>query len=216
MTDERDEIPNNPDARTAWVIAATGDDGEVKRRYNLWAKYYDSDLVDNDGYLAPAQSVKFCESYIDKNAKILDAACGTGLSGKAFCEAGYKNLIGLDFAADMLEIARKTDYYQNLLEADLGKILPYETHSFDAVIKIGGTPVPPICMHEFARITRPEGYIFYCGSVKGFHERGFGMIATSYVDRSIWRALPRSEPFHPLPISTPDLVYEVIGFQSLR
>ncbi len=214
MNEIFDEL-SDADARTAWVVAAT-DPKEVKHRYNLWAKYYNADLVDADDYIAPEKSIEYCPQWIPKEAKILDAACGTGLSGKAFFQAGYENITGLDFAADMLEFAKKTPFYRNLIEADLGKVLPYDTHSFDAVIKIGGSPVPPVCMHEFGRITRPGGHIFYCGSVEAWEARGFRIIADNYVTRKIWQALAHSKPFQPLPKSTPDLIYKIIGFQVLR
>ena len=50
----------------------------------------------------------------DRNACILDVACGTGLVGEYMREHGYNNIDGVDFSPAMLERARERAVYRSL------------------------------------------------------------------------------------------------------
>ena len=63
-------------------------------------------------------------SYLkDTQAKILDAGCGTGLVGEILNNNEFKNLIGVDFSQEMLNIAIQKNVYQSLELVDLTKKL---------------------------------------------------------------------------------------------
>ena len=46
--------------------------------YGEWAEQYDTDLIDEMGYVAPAIASQLLQGYLeDQTAKILGAGCGT-------------------------------------------------------------------------------------------------------------------------------------------
>ena len=105
--------------------------------YDDWAATYDSDLVDDLGYVADAEACRVLSSMItDRNARILDAGCGTGLVGHRLMKAGYTNIHGNDYSAKMLDKARATGAYLTLGQHDL--TLPVVTaEPYDAAIAVG-------------------------------------------------------------------------------
>ena len=65
------------------------------------------------------------DKYIQKNAKVLDAACGYGRLAPVF-----KNYTGVDFSPDFVKIAKKISPKKQFLQADLRK-LPFEDDTYD-------------------------------------------------------------------------------------
>ncbi len=85
------------------VLNATSKD-ELATVYGEWAEQYDTDLVDEMGYVAPVIASQLLQEYVDDlNARILDAGCGTGLVGEDLHQKGYHNLEGFDYSVQMLE-----------------------------------------------------------------------------------------------------------------
>ena len=81
---------------------------ELADVYSEWAASYDSDLVGEMEYRAPAAAADLLHaSLAGKTVRILDAGCGTGLVGEALTGLGYQNLTGADYWTDMLEHARR-------------------------------------------------------------------------------------------------------------
>ena len=80
------EIEDNE--QPSWLVEGTTDSREVAGYYDSWAKKYNDDLEEWD-YRAPAYASKLLEQYVPRNHTILDAGCGTGLTGKALKIAGY-------------------------------------------------------------------------------------------------------------------------------
>ena len=78
---------------------------ELLKYYQNWTKEnkYDQDMVDWQ-YTAPQETVSVLSKYaLNKNLRILDAGCGTGLVGTELKKNGYSNIIGIDFSQDMLD-----------------------------------------------------------------------------------------------------------------
>ena len=93
---------------------------ELADVYSEWAASYDSDLVGEMEYRAPAAAADLLHaSLAGKTVRILDAGCGTGLVGEALTGLGYQNLTGADYWTDMLEHARRKNIYSSLLQVDL-------------------------------------------------------------------------------------------------
>ena len=87
--------------------------------YKMWAPYYDKELTDNQ-YVTPFRCAQILNDLIyDKEVKILDVGCGTGLSGNALRKFGFYQIDGLDFSKEMLKIASKKKIYNSLLNLDL-------------------------------------------------------------------------------------------------
>ena len=73
-------------------------------------------------------------------AEVIDFGCGTGLVGKYLTERGFKNVVGIDGSAGMLEKAREKNCYKELHELFLGspETFPQEFHNKYDVITASG------------------------------------------------------------------------------
>ncbi|MCP3904740.1 MAG: bifunctional demethylmenaquinone methyltransferase/2-methoxy-6-polyprenyl-1,4-benzoquinol methylase UbiE [Planctomycetes bacterium] len=100
--------------------------------------------------------------------RVLDVACGTGDLTEAFASAGPAEVVGLDFAEPMLEIARgKTSRRERpdgvptprYVGGD-ATALPFEDDAFDIVsiaFGIRNVTDPAQAVREFRRVTSPGG-----------------------------------------------------------
>ena len=68
----------------------------------------------------------------DKDAKIIDAACGTGHFLYFLQKEGYTNTLGIDLSEEQLEMAAKMGV-ENLQKADLFEYLPQHPQNFDMI-----------------------------------------------------------------------------------
>jgi ubiquinone/menaquinone biosynthesis C-methylase UbiE len=99
-----------------------------------------------------------------RSARVLDAACGTGLIGVALARYGFSDIEGLDISAGMLEVAKRKGVYASLVCAPLGEPLPYPDAHFDVFTVAGAfTPghAPAESFDELLRITRPGGFAVF-------------------------------------------------------
>jgi len=72
----------------------------------------------------------------NKNIKILDIGCGTGLSGFELKKIGFKSIDGLDLSEEMLKIAKQKKIYQSLFNFDLNNPTDFND-KYDAIIAAG-------------------------------------------------------------------------------
>ncbi|XP_076025000.1 methyltransferase-like protein 27 [Genypterus blacodes] len=91
--------------------------------YNNWAENYEQDLavLDYSGHRRVAICLSSCFTCDREAALVLDVACGTGLVAKQLKEHGFKHFVGIDGSKGMLDLAKKTDLYQDLKQCMLGK-----------------------------------------------------------------------------------------------
>ncbi|MEM9331429.1 MAG: class I SAM-dependent methyltransferase [Pseudomonadota bacterium] len=110
---------------------------DQRKIYRDWAESYDEQTTKQFGWMGfkPAAQA-FAARLKNKAARILDAGCGTGLSGVALAEQGFTNIHGRDLSPEMLKIAEKTGVYQSLAEVDLTQPITSE-EPFDAVFSSG-------------------------------------------------------------------------------
>jgi 2-polyprenyl-3-methyl-5-hydroxy-6-metoxy-1,4-benzoquinol methylase len=71
-------------------------------------------------------------SSLNKNASILEVACGPGLFLEFLLSQGYKNLMGIDLSPEQVKIARK--YVDNVVEGDVFEFLASTDKKFDMII----------------------------------------------------------------------------------
>lgn len=171
------------------VLNATNKD-ELKAAYSEWAEQYDSDLVEELGYVAPVLAAKVLEKDLDdKTAQILDAGCGTGLVGEVLAREGYRDIHGLDFSEHMLQQARQKDIYTALHQADLTKRLDIDDNTYDAVISVGTFTcghVGPQALNELVRITKPGGPICFTVRDTAWQDDNYRKTVQAMESRGKW------------------------------
>ena len=146
---------------------------EVMKYYDEWGEKnkYDKDMVEWN-YTGPKETsevyIKYCDN---KDAKIYDAGCGTGLVGVELKKYGFKNFYGADLSQKLLDLVPK-GLYQKLYKVDLNKPIQEKDNTFDTVMCVGTFTfghVKPPALDEFIRITKNNGLICFTIN-EGIHE----------------------------------------------
>ncbi|MCL2771312.1 MAG: class I SAM-dependent methyltransferase [Firmicutes bacterium] len=111
------------------------------------------------------------KKYFNKADKILDIGCGAGRTTIGLYEMGYKNIIGLDIAEGMIEVAKQLAKERKLpVEFVVGNALelPYEDNSFDRVLFSynGIMCIPKVknrekVLSEIYRVLKPGGIFVF-------------------------------------------------------
>ncbi len=146
---------------------------EVMKYYDEWGEgnKYDKDMVDWN-YTGPKETSEvFTKHAKDKNAKIYDAGCGTGLVAVELKKYGFINFYGADLSQKLLDLV-PTGLYQKLDKIDLNKPIKEKDNFFDAVMCVGTFTfghVKPPALDEFIRITKNKGLICFTIN-EGIHE----------------------------------------------
>ena len=137
---------------------------DLAREYDRVADSYDAVLVDEHDWHLPEILAGLAATLLARDARVLDAACGTGLVGQHLARYGFASIEGLDLSPGMLRVAAEKGVYTALCEATLGAPLPYADGHFDAVLVAGAfTPghAPAESLHELTRITRAGGLVLF-------------------------------------------------------
>ena len=138
---------------------------KVLKYYDDWTKnaQFNQDMIDWK-YTAPVNTVQLLDKYIqDKNIKILDAGCGSGLAGIELKKRGFTNIYGVDFSQSMLNLI-PNNIYQTVELIDLNEPLKYNDNDFDVIICVGTFTYGHVKAHalnEFIRVTKKNGYICF-------------------------------------------------------
>jgi predicted TPR repeat methyltransferase len=174
------------------VLKATSKE-ELAKAYGEWAGQYDRDLVDEMGYVAPAIASQLLQEYVDdKQVRILDAGCGTGLVGATLHQSGYYNLEGFDYSVDMLERAKDKGVYTRLHQGDLTGRLDLPGNSYDAIISVGTFTcghVGPEAFDELVRITKPEGHLCFTVRDQAWEEDNYRFAMNKLENSGVWKRL---------------------------
>ena len=146
---------------------------EVMKYYDEWGegKKYDKDMVEWN-YTGPKETSEVLAKHQkNKDAKIYDAGCGTGLVGVELKKYGFSNFYGADLSQKLLDLVPK-NLYQKLDKVDLNKTIQEKDNYFDVVMCVGTFTfghVKPPALDEFIRITKNKGLICFTIN-EGIHE----------------------------------------------
>jgi len=163
---------------------------EVMNYYDEWgiANKYDKDMVDWN-YTGPKETVSIFKNYAkNKNIKILDAGCGTGLVGIELKKYNFINIDGADLSKKLLELV-PSGYYQKLEQIDLNKPIKVKNNIYDAVMCVGTFTyghVKPHALDEFVRITKNKGLICFTINEGIYEEYGFDKKINELTNNKSW------------------------------
>ena len=163
---------------------------EVMKYYDEWGinNKYDKDMVDW-AYSGPKETVDVFKKYAkNKNIKILDAGCGTGLVGIELKKNGYLNIDGVDLSKKLLELV-PPNYYQKLSQIDLNKSLEIENNTYGAIMCVGTFTfghVKPNALDEFIRISKNKALICFTINEGIYKEYGFDKKIKKLSDDKVW------------------------------
>ena len=163
---------------------------EVLEYYKHWTdnNKYNRDMVEWN-YTAPKETVEVVKKYAtNKNFKILDAGCGTGLVGVELKKFGYSHIDGVDFSQDMLDLVPQ-DIYRNLQKVDLNVDLKFRDNTYDIIICVGTFTYGHVKAHaldEFIRIAEDKGLICFTINEGIYKEYGFDKKIKGLSDRKFW------------------------------
>lgn len=89
------------------------------------------------GYVGPQRAAAIIRNYIPPESLILDAACGSGLTGTAMQTLGYTRIVGIDISDGSLQLAKRTRVYEQVQQVDMQDYpLPCDDGTFDAISSI--------------------------------------------------------------------------------
>ncbi len=164
---------------------------EIMKYYDQWGEgnKYDNDMIEWN-YTGPKETSEVFNRHVkDKNIKIYDAGCGTGLVGVELKKFGFSNFYGADLSQKLLDLI-PTELYQKLNKVDLNKPIQEEDNSYDAIMCVGTFTfghVKPHALDEFIRITKNKGFICFTIN-EGIHEEyGFDKKIKQLNDDKKWR-----------------------------
>ncbi len=191
---------------------------EMAAAYAAWAASYDGETAAL-GYCLPFLIPGWVTRYVPAGeGPLLDAGCGTGLSGPCLKALGYHELAGLDLSADMLRIAGTRGAYADLREAALGGPLPWPDGHFRAFFSTGVFTIshaPASGLFELARITRPGGHAIFTVRDQILASGGFPEVFAELERQGKWRKLEESDWFRAYAIADPDALVKCFVFEIL-
>ena len=163
---------------------------ELLKYYQDWANNnkYNKDMVDWK-YTAPQETVSVLSKYaLNKNFRILDAGCGTGLVGIELKKYGYSNIEGVDFSQNMLDLVPQ-DIYKKIEKVDLNKTLKFKDSTYDVVMCVGTFTYGHVkhqALDELIRITKNKGMVCFTINEGIYEEYGFDKKIKELSDNKSW------------------------------
>ena len=166
---------------------------EVMKYYDEWGEgnKYDKDMVDWN-YTGPKETTEvFVKHQKDKNAKIYDAGCGTGLVAVELRKYGFNNFYGADLSKKLLELV-PDNLYKKLDQIDLNKKIDEDDGTFDAIMCVGTFTfghVKPPALDEFVRITKNKGLVCFTINEGIYEEYGFDKKIEQLKNEKKWKEI---------------------------
>ncbi len=183
-------------------LSANPDSGEIEQYYDQWAAAYDENLHDWN-YQAPKEAAALLSQEVRLDADVLDAGCGTGLSGLALKALGYQHITGMDISQSSLDLAQKTGAYEKLAQVNMQQLpLPYKTDAFAGLQCVGVmTYVPDTdgILREFCRVVQSGGLVVFTQRDDLFVERNDVAVLQALEDEGLCENVSISEPRPYLP-----------------
>jgi predicted TPR repeat methyltransferase len=175
----------------------------VERDYDKFAETgtYDETFAEWD-YVGPETAAAIVRNYVPLSSTIMDAACGSGLTGTALMNLGYTQIDGMDISGSLLELARKTGAYSSLRKVDMQEIpLPIDDDSYDAVNFIGALTYFETndILKDLCRIVRPQGHVIFSQRDDIMRNQNYEEQLRAIEKMGLWKRIFGTEPMPYLP-----------------
>lgn len=196
----KDIIDETPEI---WGENYTTDSARVQQDYDTFAQggKYDETFVEW-GYVGPQTAAAIIRNYVATDARILDAACGSGLNGTALRNLGYTRIEGIDISESLLALAAQTEAYQRVTQMDMQVFpLAFEDDEFDAVCFIGALTYfeTPEILRQLCRVVRPGGHIVFSQRDDIMRDQNYGDHLDELEREGLWSRTFGTEPMPYLP-----------------
>ncbi|MFN2204145.1 MAG: class I SAM-dependent DNA methyltransferase [Caldilineaceae bacterium] len=194
----------------------------VERDYDKLAQTGDYEKTFCDwGYVGPETAAAIARNYIPLSSSIMDAACGSGLTGIALRNLGYTDIHGMDISSSLLKLAEHTGAYSSLRKVDMQETpLPIDDNKYDAVTFIGALTYFETneVLKQLCRIVRPKGYVVFSQRDDIMRDQNYEKQLRELEEMGLWRRIFGTEPMPYLPnhpeygteIRVQYFVYEVL------
>jgi len=206
---------NSYDLESAFEARDGQEAGEL---YDSWAEDYERSVA-SWGYTTPAVAAGLFGRYVGpEDGTVLDAGAGTGITGEILALLGYADIVGIDVAPKMLDLARSKGAYRELRQMELGGRLDFPDDAFGAVVSTGvfaAGHAPPESFDDLIRVTRPGGYMILSVRTDVYEEGGFKEKQEALEREQKWQLVNVSAPFAHLRFEDPDLKIQVFAYRVL-
>ncbi|MGB1156512.1 MAG: class I SAM-dependent DNA methyltransferase [Alphaproteobacteria bacterium] len=172
------------------------DPAETRALYRDWAQTYDGTMLDGLGYVSPQKIAALAaEMLADKAAPVLDVGCGTGLLAAFLAEAGFSAIDGLDYSAEMLELAVQRGRIVRAFLKDLNAPLEMPLAQYAALVSTGTFTHGHVgggCLPGLMDLLRPNGLLICTVHRDVWQEGGFGAALDGLLARGVAEAVSRT------------------------
>ena len=186
-----------------WGKEVSTESSTVESEYDTFARTgsYD-ETFDEWGYVGPQTAAAILRNYVPIDSRILDAACGSGLTGAALQHLGYARIEGIDISGELLELADRTGAYERVARVDMQALpLPFEDGEFDAVNFIGALTYfeTDEILRELCRIVRSGGHVVFSQRDDIMREQNYQERLDALEQAGVWSRVFGTEPMPYLP-----------------
>ncbi len=132
-----------------------------KKFWDRVAKLYKFFMKKNEKHFIELNKVFL--PYFDKNMKLLEIGCGTGLMTLLMSE-NVKSIISTDFSEEMIKICKQNNNKENVtFKVEDATNLSFESNTFDGVVianVLHIVPEPDLIINEIKRVLKNDGILF--------------------------------------------------------
>ena len=186
-----------------WGEEYSTESSTVEKDYDKFAAAGNYDATFSEWeYVGPETAAAILKNFVPSGSRIMDAACGSGLTGTALRNLGYSDIQGMDISGKLLAIAEATGAYTQLHKVDMQELpLPFEDDRFDAVNFIGALTYFETneILKELCRITRKGGCIVFSQRDDIMAAKNYGEKLKELETLGLWQRRFGTEPMPYLP-----------------